>query len=148
MSLQQWLDNSWVHKVRRSPQVVADLRAVAEREIADASLPGMSPDGKFEHAYDAIRSLSELALHAAGFALPKGGSKHERLIRSLAFTLGAEQAVDVDFFDQCRRKRHVLTYERIGAVQQGDADDLLEAAKALLDRVKRWLQGNHPDLTL
>ena len=147
MSLQQWLDNAWIREAERSPQVVANLLAVAQREVADASLPGMSADGKFEHAYDAIRSLSELALRAAGFAVPKGGSKHERLIQSLAFTLGDEVAVDVDFFDRCRRKRHVVTYERTGAVQQGDADDLLEAAKTLLDRVKRWLQDKHPDLT-
>ena len=146
MSLQQWLDNAWVIQVEASGQDVANLVAIARREIADASLEGISTDGRFVHAYDAVRSLCEAALHASGFRVPKGGRKHERDIESLKFTLGGRWANEVDFFDRCRRSRHKTLYERIGLVQQKDADDLLQAAKELLAAVETWLQSHHPAL--
>ena len=59
MSLEQWLTNSWVTRVQPSAQVISDLLAIAEREIADASLRGMSADGRFNLAYGAARSMCE-----------------------------------------------------------------------------------------
>jgi len=125
---------------------VSDLFAIADREISDASLDGMSPDGRFDHAYDAVRSLCELALHACGYQVPKGPGKHQRLIESLKFTLAGEWIGGADFFDRCRRRRHKSKYERSGVAQQSDADDLLREAQRLLATVKEWLKRNHPDL--
>jgi len=146
MSLQQWLENAWIIPIEPSAQVVGDLLAIADREIRDASLEGMSPDGRFDHAYDAIRSLCEVALHSCGYTVPKGGRKHERAIESLKFTFGNEWAEDVDFFDRCRRRRHQSIYERAGVAQPRDADDLLGAAKRLREEVREWLKRNHPNL--
>ena len=146
MGLEQWLANSWIKPVRRSAQDVADLLAIGDREIGDGSLEGISTDGRFVHAYDAVRSLAEAALHASGYAVPKGQRKHERLIESLRFTLSGDVARDVDFFDQCRRLRHKTVYERVGVLRQRDADELLEAAKDLRNRVRQWLRDSHPDL--
>ena len=146
MSLKQWLDNSWIQKVGPSQAGVENLLEIAGRQIADGSLQGMSPDGTFDHAYDAVRSLCELALHACGYQVPKGPGKHQRLIESLKFTLGGEWADGADFFDRCRRQRHKSKYERSGIAQQSDADDLLREAQRLLAAVKEWLKRNHPDL--
>ena len=146
MSLQQWADNAWIAEAQPSAQVIADLLAIAEREIADASLEGMSPDGRFDHAYDAVRSLCEAALHASGYMVPKDGRKHERVIGSLRFTLGGRWSEDADFFDRCRRRRHQATYERAGVAQLRDADELLEAAKRLNGAVRQWLREHHADL--
>ena len=146
MSLPQWLENSWIREITPSRQCVADLLAVAEREIRDASLPGMSIDGKFDHSYDAVRSLCELALHAEGYTIPKGGRKHERAIESLSFTLGEDWTEQVDFLDQCRRLRHKTMYERCGVVQEKDANDLLSVARELSDDIQAWLKKHHADL--
>ena len=146
MSLQQWLDNSWISSVKPSAQVISDLSAIANREIADASLEGISPDGRFNHAYNAVRSLCEAALCATGYAVPRGGRKHERVLESLKFTLGGQWADDVDFLDRCRRWRHQTIYERPGVVQKQDADDLLEVAIKLNTQVREWLQNHHADL--
>lgn len=146
MSLQQWLDNAWLKRVTPSAQVVQSLLAIAEREIADASLEGISVDGRFDHAYDAIRSLCEAALHASGYAVPKGGRKHERVIESLKFTVDGPWTDEVDLFDRARRLRHQSIYERIGVVRQRDADDLLETARRLLEATREWLQDAHPGL--
>ncbi len=77
MSLPQWLANSWIRKTARSAEHVGDLLAIADRQIADAGLAGISADGRFTHAYDAVRTLCEIALHAAGFGVPKGERQHE-----------------------------------------------------------------------
>ena len=146
MSLQQWLDNSWITAVEPTARDVSNLLAVATREIADGSLDGMSPDGRFDHAYDAVRALCEVALHASGYVIPKGGRKHERLIESLKFTLDEQWTSEVDFLDRCRRLRHQAIYDRTGVVQQTDADDLLELAKRLDEAIRQWLQQHHPDL--
>lgn len=146
MSLQQWLDNSWITRIERSAADVANLMAIAEREIADASLDGISTDGRFSHAYDAVRSLSELALHASGFTVPKGLRQHERSIDSLRFTLDADWTAEVDFLDRCRRLRNMSLYDRAGVIQQEDADELLAASRRLLAAVRDWLKSHHPDL--
>ena len=146
MSLQQWSDNSWISGVTPSPVVVSGLLAVADREISDGSLEGISPDGRFEHAYNAVRSLAELALRAEGYLVPKGQRQHERTIESLKFTLGEDVADSVDFYDRCRRQRHKATYQRTGVAQQQDANELLEAARELLAVVQKWLEESHPDL--
>jgi len=146
MSLQQWLDNSWIQKIAPSRQTVMDLLAIAQREITDASLPDLSPEGRFTHAYDAVRCLCEVALHASGYVVPKGGNKHQRVIESLKCTLGDEWTEEVDFLDRCRRRRHQSIYERGGLVQERDANELLGMATRLNSGCRDWLEREHPDL--
>ncbi len=146
MSLQQWLDNSWINKSTPSREEIVGLVQVAERNLADASLEGLSPDGRFSLAYDTVRSLCQAALTASGFVVPKGGRQHERVIESLKFTLGSEWVAETDYFDVCRRRRHKSIYERSGINQPRDADQVLESAKKLLTATKEWLQHDHPDL--
>jgi uncharacterized protein (UPF0332 family) len=131
-----------------TPRGVQVLLEIARREISDASLEGISEDGRFEHAYDAIRSLAEVALLAKGYFVPKGGNKHERLIDSLRFTLG-EPLLDkekVDYFDRCRRMRHKTMYERSGLIGEAGANTILHEAQNLLEQVDGWLQAERPDL--
>ena len=146
MSLRQWLDNAWLKQITPSAQVVESLLAIAEREIGDASLDGISVDGRFDHAYDAIRSLCEAALRASGYDVPRGGRKHEHVIASLEFTVDGQWTDEVDLLDRARRLRHQSLYERIGVVQRQDADDLLATARRLLEATRRWLQETHPEL--
>ena len=146
MSLQQWVDNAWITEIAPKARDVANLLAIAEREIADGSLEGMSPDGRFDHAYEGVRALCEAALHACGYQVPRGTSKHQRLIESLKFTIDADWTGEVDFLDLCRRRRHQSRYDRAGVVQQRDADELLATARRLDAEVRRWLREHHPEL--
>jgi hypothetical protein len=146
MSLQQWLDNAWIIRVEGSRQDTASLLAIAEREIADATLEGISVDGRFSHAYNAVRMLCQVALHAEGYAVPKGGRQHERTLDSLRFTLDGDWTKEVDYFDRCRRSRHKAVYEQTDVAQRQDADQLLTLAERLLPSVKEWLRRHHADL--
>lgn len=146
MTLQQWLEDSWIRQITRSKQEVANLTRVAEREIADAILHGMSADNVFVHAYNAVRTLCQVALHASGFAVPKGGDQHLRVIESLKFTLGDQWADEAVYYDHCRRTRHKLMYDNTDIVQQRDAENLLASAKKLQNAIKQWLSDKHPDM--
>jgi hypothetical protein len=146
MSLQQWLDNSWITRIKPSSEEVVSLLEIARREIGDGSVEGLSPDGRFTHAYNAARILCEVALNAEGYNVPKGSREHERTIESLRFTLGGDLGVQVDYFDRCRRQRHQSLYERSGVSREKDANDLLDAARKLDVAVREWLNRQHPDL--
>ncbi len=146
MSLEQWHNNGWVHLAEPSTQAVAALLAIAARELADGALTGMSADGRFDHAYAAVRALCQAALRANGYAVPKGGREHERVIESLKFTLGGAWADEADYFDRCRRRRHQSMYEASGVSGVADADDLLERAKRLQRATIAWLKSAHADL--
>ncbi|MBM4030924.1 MAG: hypothetical protein FJ291_03965 [Planctomycetes bacterium] len=146
MSLEQWVANAWLKRVRPLAQNVANLLAIGDREIGDASLEGISTDGRFTHAYDAVRALAEAALHAGGYDVPKGPQQHQRAIESLRFTALSGLPAQVDYLDRCRRMRHRTVYERMGMLQQRDAVELLEAARALREKVRDWLMSNYPEL--
>jgi len=120
---------------------------IASRELHDASLSGISTDGKFDHAYAAVRSLCDAALHAAGFQVPKGQRQHERVIESLKYTVGGRWAAQYDYLDRCRRKRHQNVYDTVGLIQEQDAEDLLETARSLYKEVLDWLKANHPKVS-
>ncbi len=145
MSLTLWRDNHWIIDVERSAEHVADLLALAEREIGDAALSGISADGRFNHAYEAIRALCEAALLASGFATAKGSRQHERAIESLKFTIDGEWTTAVDFLDRCRRIRNQTIDERAGVVQAADADRLLDHARRLATALADWLGREHAD---
>jgi hypothetical protein len=146
MSLQQWQDNGWIWPAEPSRQEIAGFLGIAEREIADASLDGISSDGRFAHAYTAVRALCDAALHVCGYSVPKGQNQHQRVIESLQFTLAGEWVNEVDFLDRCRRERHGSLYDRSGVTEQEDADQLLATAERLLADVREWLGREHPEL--
>ena len=146
MTLDKWLEHSWVAKTEPSRAEVANLLSISKREIADAALEGMSADGTFDHAYSAVRTLCHVALHASGFNVPKGARQHERVIESLKFTLGDDWVEDVDYFDRCRRMRHKSLYDSAGIAKPDDAKELLASAKWLHQAVEDWLATNHPQL--
>lgn len=71
MSLQNWLQIGHLTNHQATVAEVKNLLGVVDREIADASVAGLSDDGRFTHAYDAALQLCKLALHASGFEVAK-----------------------------------------------------------------------------
>gem|GEM_PF-4741065 len=57
MNLIDWLKSGWLIEHTTSPQEIADLLGVADRDIADCKAPGLSPDWKLNIAYNAATSV-------------------------------------------------------------------------------------------
>jgi hypothetical protein len=147
MSLQSWLQIGHIAKHQVTVAEVRNLIGVVDRELADASVAGLSDDGRFTHAYDAALLLCKLALHASGFEVHKRAPGHHALwINSLEFTLGKEHKATVIHLSMSSKLRHTSLYDHAGVVQKQDADDLLEAARQLRANVLDWLRSQHSTL--
>lgn len=146
MSLQNWLQSGYVVEHEPTVAEVQSLLGVVDRELADASVGGLSDEGRFTHAYDAALLLCKLALHASGFQLKKGKSHHSYWINSLELTLGKEQKETLIHISKSSHLRHTSLYDQAGVVQKQDADDLLDTAKRLRTDMLAWLHVRHPTL--
>jgi hypothetical protein len=120
------------------------LRAVAERDLRDSDVPGLSADTQLGLAYNAALQVATAALAASGFRAARE-SKHLRTIESLAFTMHLERA-EIRRFDAFRKKRNVSDYERAGSTSQTEADEMKAFARELLRRFDGWLEKGHPGL--
>ena len=121
------------------------LRKVVDRSLADAHLKGISSDGRFGHAYDAVRALSTMAIRACGYRIKSIGGAHYN-------TFIALKAVDPklgqisSYLNTCRRKRNDLMYEEANVVSNNEAEELLLRATTFKVEVESWVKKNFPQL--
>jgi hypothetical protein len=146
MSLEVWIKNGWLREHKTSPQEVAGILELAERDLADASRAEISTDWRFNIAYNAGLQLATVVLYAAGYRTGRGESKHYRVIQSLPLVLGQEFVATRDYLENCRRKRNVSEYDTAGTISVKEADDLLRAVRELKAKIEHWLLKNHTDL--
>ena len=103
MSLADWFNNGWLVEHKTSPQEIADLFGVADRDLADSRAAGLSADWRMNIAYNAALQAASAALAAAGYRATRG-SHHYRVIQSLAHTMQADTRL-IAQLDQFRKKR-------------------------------------------
>jgi hypothetical protein len=80
MSLQDWLSNGWLTAHQSSREEIRDLLALADRDLKDCRLGGLSADWRFNIAYNAILQSATAALAAAGFRAGRE-SHHYRVLQ-------------------------------------------------------------------
>jgi hypothetical protein len=142
MSLSEWRKNGWLKSHQTSPQEIADLLAVADRDLKDCQTKGLSDDWKFNIAYNAALQASSAALAASGYAVAKGDSNHFRVVQSLAFTIGADAAA-IQRFDGFRKKRSMSVYDAAGVITSAEAGQIIRFSEDLVGQIKLWLRTNH-----
>ena len=145
MSLSDWHKNGWLKAHVASAQEIADLLALAERDLKDCRTAGLSDDWKFNIAYNAALQASAAALAASGYAVPKGESNHFRVIQSLAHTLGLD-AKSVARFDVYRKERSMSIYDAAGVISREEAGQILNFATDLVVNVSDWIKEHYPEL--
>ncbi len=67
MTLQQWANSGWLKPHKTSPKEIANLLAIARRDVTDAEEGGMSTDWQFGIAYNAALKLCTALLYASGY---------------------------------------------------------------------------------
>lgn len=140
MTLREWSDlhRSDLVAGPSDQGLIAELRAVADRELRDAETVA-SDDGRLGHAHTACLAIAAAALAASGYRVRQGSLAHHwRLIESLEYTLGLTPGQIKELQDY-RKKRRLSVYERAGVVTPGEAASALAAAKALARRLEEWL---------
>lgn len=145
MSLKQWFNNGWLRPHTTSRQEIANLLAIARRDLTDANAEGISADWRFGIAYNAALKLCAALLYASGFR-PAQNLAHYRTLQALPLILGSSRKPDADYLDACRTKRNTVEYDYVGGVTEADAEELVAFARSLEGDVIDWLQENHPEL--
>ncbi len=149
MSLEDWLANGWLTEHTTSTEEIGELLSVADRELSDAQVPGLSPDGKLAHVFNAALQCATAALAASGYRIrqrrQQGPGHHQLTVQSLEHTIGSSAQL-VRRLDQLRRKRITVTYERMGVVSEDESRRMLKLAKQLRQHVERWLKTDHSGL--
>jgi uncharacterized protein (UPF0332 family) len=145
MSLENWHKNGWLKAYQTSPSQIAELFAIAERDLADARTERLSADWQFGIAYNAALKLCTILLYAEGYR-PEKNLAHYRTLQALPLILGPEKQADADYLDTCRSKRNTAEYDSAGCVSPEEATELIEFAAELRDSVRTWLRKNHPEL--
>lgn len=86
------------------------LLEAAQASLADAQLPNLSSEGRFDMAYKAIMQTANAALQANGFrTLTSKPGHHQTMIQTLPSTIGLDSATMV-LLDQMRKQRNVIDY--------------------------------------
>jgi hypothetical protein len=141
-SLQDWLKFGWLKEHRTSREEIADLFAVADRDLAASKTTGLHTDWRFNIAYNAALQLASAALAAAGYQAERS-NHHYRVIESLELTVGLDAAT-VRKFDTFRKKRNISDYERAGGVSDMEANEMRQLAERLRTEVEAWIREKHP----
>ena len=124
---------------------IAKLLAAAQRNIADASLPALSVENRFDAAYKAIMQLAVVALNANGYrTMTSRPGHHQTAIQTLPSSVGVAPA-KVIVLDALRKQRNLSDYAG-DLVSDAAAAECLASASDLLSHVKAWLTAHRPDL--
>lgn len=128
-----------------SPEQVRRMLDSAERSIADARQPSISPETRLDAAYRAITQLCMVALWANGFrpARSKPGH-HQTMIQSVVHTVRLDPD-EMLLLDTFRVKRNAIDYAG-SDVDNASAEECANAATRLLRHLLDWLSRNRPDL--
>lgn len=117
---------------------------MADRDLRDCQVQGLSPDWHLNIAYNAALQSATAALAACGYRVSRE-AHHYRVIQSLHLTIGADKEL-VHQLDQFRKKRNISDYERAGLVSEQEGEEMEALARRLRKKVEEWLRANHPEL--
>jgi hypothetical protein len=148
MNLSNWLEEGLIKRQAPDSKEIARLLAVADRDLADANVPGVSVDRRFATAYAAALGLSTVVLRASGYRTSSSSTGHHwRTISLLPELMGPGQRARRAFLDSCRRARNAADYDHVGVASEQELVELLEDTLAFRAEVLDWLEREHPDLT-
>tara|TARA_Y100000294_G_scaffold367_1_gene303 strand:+ start:476 stop:745 length:270 start_codon:yes stop_codon:yes gene_type:complete len=84
-----------------------------------------------------------MVIACEGYRVPEKPGHHVTTLEAVRLALGGNLDDMVDYFDQCRRKRHNVDYDSAGITSDSEAKDLLEKANEFREIVDAWINDNH-----
>jgi hypothetical protein len=119
---------------------------VIDRDLRDASLPGLSADRVFATAYNAGLQLAKLAIACAGFRPTFGPGHHQTTFEAARLALGPGSKPLTDYFEICRRKRNTIDYDAAQVASDVEAQEIFQKANDFRQIVDAWIKHHHPNL--
>jgi uncharacterized protein (UPF0332 family) len=146
MSWKKLLAEHKVHTHTTSKKELDVLRALIARDLADAAVKELSEDRRFATAYNAALQAAKMAIAGAGYRLANVPGHHRLMFEAARLALGSSSARSLDFFENCRRKRNVIDYDRALVATNTEAEEIVAEAQAFLELVEKWIAAHHPKL--
>lgn len=141
MSLKRFLAEGSIRPRRFAGSQIGELVNIADRDLADAAVEQLSADRRFLIAYDAVLKLATIPLNCEGYETSGPGA--HRVTFQLLPELTNEQFTELaNYFESCRTKRNVGTYDRSGQISATDADELLLEAKTFKELIEGWMSDH------
>jgi len=147
MSLEDWLNNRWLHKHETSAEEIQALLHSAEEDIRSAEIKGIAAGWKLNMSYTAALRYARAALYVCG-CRPGREREHERTIDSLSYTVDSVDADTIKLLHKIRKMRHTATYDSVDMISDTEADAAMRVAVELGEKVTNWLRANHPNLLM
>jgi len=144
--LQRRLDTGELRRHRTSRREIADLLAVAERDLGDARVSALSLDRRFATAYSGALQLATIVLAASGFRAVAQRGHHVVTWQALPELMGVGTTETAVYSDSCRALRNRGDHDRTGVASAAEVDEVLREAEALRHQVLDWLAREHPTL--
>jgi len=145
MSLENWLNNRWIHNHETSAEEIQALLHSAEEDLRSAQVKGIAAGWILNMAYTASLRYARAALYACGFR-PGREREHERTIDSLGYTVNSVSADTIKLLHKIRKMRHTATYDSVDKISDTEADAAMKLASELSLQVRCWFREDHPEL--
>jgi hypothetical protein len=127
-------DSSPVREEPTSREEILNLLRLADRDLEQAQVPGLYPDGRFSFAYNAALQLATAYLRLHHLRIGSVG-RHARTFQELQQRIPFDMRHYPQSFERARRRRHTLVYDQVGAVSEHEVQDLLGQVKTF----RAWL---------
>ena len=123
---------------------IQNMFRLIERDLRDAAVSSLSADRRFMIAYEAGLNLATIPLYCSGYET-HGQGHHWITFLLLPRFMGSKLRDLAEYFDLCRTKRNIGTYDRGGQISKTEAKELLEEVLTFKTMCENWLQVNHPE---
>jgi uncharacterized protein (UPF0332 family) len=135
-----------VKRHQTSKEELESVRAIIARDLADASVAGLSADRRFATAYNAALQSAKMAIACAGYRVTTGAGHHKISLECIVLALGPAANPAADYFDRCRRKRNTIDYDNAFVATETEAEEILLKANEFVEMVEQWIAIKHPTL--
>lgn len=115
-----------------SRQEIDGLIRSAKARLEDAQKTTISPESRFDLAYNAAHALALAALRSRGYR----SDKRYIVFQALPHTLGVSTPT-WRLLDRCHRERNAAEYEGKSEIDEKLLDGLIDAARELLRRLAK-----------
>jgi uncharacterized protein (UPF0332 family) len=146
MTWKQLLAQNAVKRHKTSREELENLRAIIARDLADASVAGLSADRRFTTAYNAALQSAKMAIACAGYRVTIGAGHHKISLECIDLAIGSAANPFADYFDRCRRKRNTIDYDDAFVATETEAEEILRKANEFVEVVEQWIAAKHPTL--
>jgi hypothetical protein len=146
VSWTQLLASKDAQKHTTSKQELDNTRKLIARDLADASVSGVSADRRFATAYNAGLQAANMAIACAGYRITAKVGHHRVTLESAELALGPSARKFTDYFETCRRKRNHIDYDQAQVATETEAKEIVKVATAFVQFVEKWIAANHPKL--